>query len=80
MRLDNRRRADKGKIIPHCLNFKDLFFYIFKKIYFATSYQRKRVRLEQFEGWVSEHYENTPMQYTAISQGCKNDDFHMKKM
>ena len=21
------------------------------------------------------HYENTPMQYTAIFQGCKNDNF-----
>ena len=24
------------------------------------------------------HYENTPMQYTAISHSCKNDNFEMK--
>ena len=24
------------------------------------------------------HYENTPMQYTAIFYGCKNDNFQMK--
>ena len=24
------------------------------------------------------HYENTPMQYTAIFHGCKNDNFQMK--
>ena len=24
------------------------------------------------------HYDNTPMQYTAIFHGCKNDNFHMK--
>ena len=29
---------------------------------------------------VSNHYENTPMQYTAIFQGCKNDNLQMKKM
>ena len=23
------------------------------------------------------HYENTPMQYTAIFHGCKNDNFHI---
>ena len=23
------------------------------------------------------HYENTPMQYTAIFHGCKNDKFHL---
>ena len=27
----------------------------------------------------SSHYENMPMQYSAISQGCKNDNFQMKK-
>ena len=26
----------------------------------------------------SEHYENTPMQYTAIFNGCKNNNFQMK--
>ena len=26
------------------------------------------------------HYENTPMQYTAIFHGCKNDNFQMKKV
>ena len=25
------------------------------------------------------HYENTPMRYTAIFQGCKKDNFQMKK-
>ena len=25
------------------------------------------------------HYENTPMLYTAIFQGCRNDNFHMKQ-
>ena len=25
------------------------------------------------------HYENTPMQYTVIFLGCKNDNFLMKK-
>ena len=25
------------------------------------------------------HYENTPMKYTAIFQGCKTDKFQMKK-
>ena len=25
------------------------------------------------------HYANTPMQYTAIFHGCKNDNFQMKK-
>ena len=25
------------------------------------------------------HYENTPMQYTAIFHGLKNDNFQMKK-
>ena len=24
------------------------------------------------------HFKNTSMQYTAIFQGCKNDDFQMK--
>ena len=24
------------------------------------------------------HYANTPMQYTAIFHGCKNDNFQMK--
>ena len=24
------------------------------------------------------HYENTPMQYTAIFHGCKKDNFQMK--
>ena len=24
------------------------------------------------------HYKNTPMQYTAIFHGCKNDNFHLK--
>ena len=24
------------------------------------------------------HYENTPMQYTAIYHGCKNENFQMK--
>ena len=24
------------------------------------------------------HYENTPMQYSAIFHGCKNDNFQMK--
>ena len=24
------------------------------------------------------HYENTPMQYTAIFHGCKNDKFRLK--
>ena len=24
------------------------------------------------------HYANTPMQYTAIIHGCKNNDFHLK--
>ena len=26
------------------------------------------------------HYENTPIQYTVIFDGCKNDYFQMKKM
>ena len=26
------------------------------------------------------HYENTPMQYTAIFHGCKNDNFQMKNV
>ena len=26
------------------------------------------------------HYENTPMQYTAIFHGCKNNNFQMKKV
>ena len=26
------------------------------------------------------HYENTPMQYTAIFHGCKNDNFQLKKV
>ena len=26
------------------------------------------------------HYENMPMQYTAIFHGCKNDNFQMKKV
>ena len=26
------------------------------------------------------HYENTPMQYTAIFHGCKNDNYRMKKI
>ena len=26
------------------------------------------------------HYENTPMQYTAIFHGCKNDNFQMKNI
>ena len=26
------------------------------------------------------HYENTPMQYTAIFHGCKNDNFQIKKI
>ena len=25
------------------------------------------------------HYANLPMQYTAIFQGCKNDNFQLKK-
>ena len=25
-----------------------------------------------------QHYKNTPMQYTAIFHGCKNDNFHLK--
>ena len=25
------------------------------------------------------HYDNTPIQYTVIFQGCKNDYFQMKK-
>ena len=24
------------------------------------------------------HYDNTPMQYSAIFHGCKNDEFQMK--
>ena len=27
---------------------------------------------------LTEHYENTPMQYTAIFHGCKNVHFQMK--
>ena len=27
---------------------------------------------------VVSHYKNTPMQYTAIFQGCKKDNFQMK--
>ena len=26
------------------------------------------------------HYANMPMQYAAIFKGCKNDNFHMKKI
>ena len=26
---------------------------------------------------IAEHYENTPMQYTAIFHGCKNDNFQL---
>ena len=26
----------------------------------------------------AKHYENTPMQYTAIFHGCNKDNFHMK--
>ena len=26
------------------------------------------------------HYENTPMQYTTIFHGCKNDNFQMTKV
>ena len=31
---------------------------------------------EIYEKWV--HYDNTPMHYTAIFHGCKNDNFQMK--
>ena len=27
---------------------------------------------------VNFHYENTPMQHTAIFHGCKNDNFYLK--
>ena len=27
---------------------------------------------------VQQHYENTPVQHTAIFHGCKNDNFHVK--
>ena len=26
---------------------------------------------------IANHYENTPMQYTAIFHGCKNDNFQL---
>ena len=34
--------------------------------------KRKMIKIHQF------HYENTPMQYTAIFHSCKNNNFHMK--
>ena len=36
--------------------------------------QRKRGKIS-----MKEHYENIPMQYTAIFHGCKIDNFQMKK-
>ena len=31
-----------------------------------------------YELKIPSHYENTPMQYTAIFHRCKNDNFQMK--
>ena len=33
---------------------------------------------KQFKNFVLLHYENTPMQYTVILQGCKNYNFQLK--
>ena len=30
------------------------------------------------KGSCDAHYESTPMQYTAVIHGCKNDNFHLK--
>ena len=34
--------------------------------------------LISFHCWHEKHYDNTPMQYTAIFHGCKNVHFQMK--
>ena len=39
--------------------------------------KRELIRLLLF---TCNHYENTPMQYTAIFLGCKNDNFQMKNV
>ena len=33
---------------------------------------------QQYLANKNQHYANTPMQYTAIFHGCKNDNFQMK--
>ena len=30
------------------------------------------------KGKITVHYDDTPVQYTAIFHGCKNDEFQMK--
>ena len=34
--------------------------------------------LEEWDGLNTHHYENTPMQHTAIFHARKNDNFHLK--
>ena len=39
--------------------------------------QLRLTRSENEDRFSINHYENTPMQYTAIFHGCKNDNFHL---
>ena len=52
-------------------------FYCF--CYFIISQIRDIWLVSVAKQFVLSHYENTPMQYTAIFHGCKNDNFQMKK-
>ena len=33
----------------------------------------------EMQVYITKHYVNMPMQYAAIFQGCKNDNFKMEK-
>ena len=50
----------------------------------TQKYARKRIqhefeeRIDKPVPWVTVHYDDTPVQYTAIFHGCKNDKFQMK--
>ena len=59
------------------LNFKELYILhkygaCHENTYFAIG--KKKMEMTN----LSVHYDNTPMQYTAIFHGCKNDNFLLK--
>ena len=57
------------KILWRCITFGAVYT-ITKSIYVFFFHRRFRIH--------TVHYENTPMQYTAIFHSCKNDNFQMK--
>ena len=39
--------------------------------------EQKQEKYEILQRKIADHYANTPVQYTAIFHGCKNDNFQM---